>query len=805
MGLISRTHNGTGPETASSAVPFRSKEKLKKNKHVHCKHRRQWCPPSRTSLMLAVSCGTLFLLYRMAHLSFMVGKGLADQSDERIMEQKWQPPLVTWPHQDQDPHRRHLFLKDKTPPPQQPDDKTATSLIIPCQCSTLILVDPCSIPDQTLEEWAQTRTGIKFSKHTPACPDAARNDMHVILPFGNLDSQTIHDAYCSVKCQDYPTSKVNIYVYQDGDNDNKSLVLPQICDNNNILEVKPPVATLAMKKNIDTEHEFEQKANKWAALVMKDYQHKSWSSSSSSVSYNVICFHSKDHAGPGGAKYWAFRLVQANANANDIIVVMDGDDEFNTPKALQIINRKYLETSAWMTYGSYQGKYSEQTKDIPTNYREGNETWNPRKESPSWRFGHPRTFKAHLLQHVSRKDFTFRDGSWLIKATDRGFFYRMSEVSGVDQVGYIPQAIYKYKWSAKSSTIALVPKEMQRAHLQHVVSLAPSTPVILPIHVVLVCWGRVYILKDQLEWLQYQDMAEKHQMVIHLLSNNPETKPEVFKTVAEFEKQQRDGQFKDYVPVKIKVVENQVNWHTFSRFIYTNELRQTEPMDFVVFVDDNQFFPPNFVSSLLTYFKPRGMTTWYGKTFSTRETGMPDFGNPVITWENLMRGELELDAFAYGGPGGSVFDVNLWLLELQLMRLKRDLKGYHQLDDLWASFVIDALLGWEMRRQPALPIDIANCHQGIYQETVFRGLPEKQVQRLRQMNARMKEHPHSVATFPNKTVAKASMFADLTTRFFWHVDRFDGKPWQPNKNTVEQLDMVGISPIRRPKPVFSNI
>jgi hypothetical protein len=143
---------------------------------------------------------------------------------------------------------------------------------------------------------------------------------------------------------------------------------------------------------------------------------------------------------------------------------------------------------------------------------------------------------------------------------------------------------------------------MQQAQLQHVVSLTPSKRVILPIHVVLVCRGRVYILKDQLGWLQHQDSAEKHQMVIHLPSSNPETKPEVYQAMADFEKKQRDGQFKDYVPVKIKVVENQVNWHTLSRFVYTNEFRKTEPMDFAVFVDDDQFSPPNFVLSLLTFF-----------------------------------------------------------------------------------------------------------------------------------------------------------------------------------------------------------
>jgi hypothetical protein len=734
----------------------------------------------------------------------------AVQSDERIMEQKWQPPLVTWPHQDQDPNRRHLFLKDSLSPPhpQQPDDKTTLSSVIPCQCSTLISVDPCSLPDQTLEEWARSRIGIKFSKHTPACPGGARNDMHIILPFSNLDSQTIHDAYCSVKCQDYPTSKVTIYVYQDGDNANKSLVLPQICDHNNIVELKPPVAALAMTTYTDTEHVFEQMANQWATVVMKDYQHRGLSSSSSSSleSPNAICFHSEDHAGPGGAKYWAFHLVQTNANANDVIVVVDGDDELNTPKALQIINRKYLEMSAWMTYGSHRGKYWDNTQDIPTNYREGKEPWNPRKESPSWMFGHPRTFKAHLLQHVSRKDFTFRDGSWLIKATDRGFFYRMLEVAGVDRVGYIPEATYKYKWSATWSTFAQVPEEMQQAQLEHIVSLTPSKRVILPIHVVLVCWGRGFLLKDQLEWLQHQDLAERQKMIIHLLSYNPETSPEIYQTVADFEKKQQDGQFKDCVPVKIKVVENQVNWHTFSRFVYTNELRQTEPMDFVIFVDDDQFFPPNFVSSLLSYSKPRGMTTWYGKTFSTTKTGIADFGNSKITCGDLLRGDLELDTFAYNGPGGSVFDVNLWLFEHQLTRLNGDLKGYHQFDDLWVSYVMDALLGWEMRWQSSIPVDISNCHRGIYDKTVFLSLPEEQVQRLKQMNTAMKEHPQSVATFLNKTLAnaKASMFADLTTRFFWHVDRFDGKPWQPNKDTIERLDMVDMSPILRPKPDVSN-
>ncbi|CAB9497318.1 Glycosyl transferase [Seminavis robusta] len=726
------------------------------------------------------------------------------QSDDRIKEHKWQPPYIQLPGQEEDPHRQHLFWGD--------DDYTTMSKqkqlpnnLKPCKCSTPITVDPCSLPDRSFEDWVKTRMGTGFSKHTPACPDAARHDMHVVLPFANLDANTIHDAYCSVQCQDYPSDKVTIYVYQDG-GDEKSL-LPPICGTNAVLELDPPVKVSEMTSNQQEDEKFEEKAKEWAEQVMNNFDQKLASKRHGSVA-NVVCLKSREHSGPGGAKYWAFRLVQAKANANDVVVVLDGDDEFYTPKALQIINRKYVEMSAWMTYGSYHGKYSEQTKGIPGKYLEGGETWNPRKENPSWRFGHTRTFKTHLLRRVTRKDFTFKDGSWLIKATDRGFVYRMLEVSGFDRVGYIEQAIYKYKWSASSSTQAQIPKEMRVAQLQHVVDMEPSKRVSLPIHVIIVCWGRVFMLKDQLTWLQHQNLTKNRQIILHLLGNNPDTNPDIHRAVREFKQKQQDGKFEGVIPLQIRIVENKVNWHAFSRFIYTNELRKTEPMDLVVFVDDDQFWFPDFLSALLTYFKPRGMTTWYGKTFpnTDQQTGKADYWTSGILWKYIMRGETELASFTYGGPGGSVFDINLWLFGQQLMRLQRDLQQYYEFDDLWASYIIDAMLGWELRRSPwPVPIDIANCDHPIYNETIFPSLPEKQAARIRQMNADMQVQLRAVATFSDNTTAntKSGMFDDLCTRYYWHVNRPDGKEWRPNKLTVERSNVIGKSPILRPIPAVS--
>ena len=54
--------------------------------------------------------------------------------------------------------------------------------------------------------------------------------------------------------------------------------------------------------------------------------------------------------------------------------------------------------------------------------------------------------------------------------------------------------------------------------------------------------------------------------------------------------------------------------------------------------------------------------------------------------------------------GGSIFDANLWLLARQLRHLAGDLSSWARIEDLWASYVIDALLGWDIRRSYLLHI-----------------------------------------------------------------------------------------------------
>jgi hypothetical protein len=439
----------------------------------------------------------------------------------------------------------------------------------------------------------------------------------------------------------------------------------------------------------------------------------------------------EQHLGTAGGQYWAFRLVGYVAGPNDIVMVLNGDDELSSPNSLQVINDKYVDDGVWFSYGSYQGEYSEQTKPIPdemTVIETDNMTrvpFNPRKDEPTWRFGHPRTFKAHLTTRMTRKDFTYKDGSWLLKSTDRGFVYRMLELSGVDRVGYIADVIYKYNCSKALSTID---ENTGDAHLQHVKDLEPSSILHLPIHVVLVCWGRIYTLGHQLQWLQEQTGLKGRSITLHLLNNNADERKTVDNIAAKFLKWEISANLgPGTLPLQVSIVHNTENWHAFSRFLYVDVLRRQAPIDSVIFLDDDQHWLPTFVSSLIDGHKPKGMTTWYGKNFEKdSNTGFVTFWRSTVTWTDILYFDApKVTSFTYDGPGGSIFDTNLWLFGHQLLRLKHEMKEYFSFDDVWVSYVLDALLGWEQRRLlNSVPIDILKANHQTYGH-IFEEMPER--------------------------------------------------------------------------------
>ena len=68
----------------------------------------------------------------------------------------------------------------------------------------------------------------------------------------------------------------------------------------------------------------------------------------------------------------------------------------------------------------------------------------------------------------------------------------------------------------------------------HVRNMAPSEPIELPVHVILLAWKRVYLLPKQLVWLQNQEHLGRRHIHLHIINNNPMLVAEIDRIVEQF-------------------------------------------------------------------------------------------------------------------------------------------------------------------------------------------------------------------------------------------------------------------------------
>ena len=133
----------------------------------------------------------------------------------------------------------------------------------------------------------------------------------------------------------------------------------------------------------------------------------------------------------------------AKLDANDVVVLLDGDDWFPNKTVLQNLNRVYNSEACDMTYGSYveypsgiKGKFAKQVPhDIVENllYRES-----------EWMTSHLRTFKHSLWQKIDNKDFVYSQTQKFYKASwDLAFMFPMLEMAG-HKAHYVDEVMYVY-------------------------------------------------------------------------------------------------------------------------------------------------------------------------------------------------------------------------------------------------------------------------------------------------------------------------------------------------------------------------
>ena len=133
-------------------------------------------------------------------------------------------------------------------------------------------------------------------------------------------------------------------------------------------------------------------------------------------------------------------LLLREADDQDVIVHLDGDDWFYTDHALAQIADEYREGDCWATYGNYVTQPSGtpsvcQPKVPELSYRDHIRT--------GWIFSHARTFKKFLWDKILVGSLLDSNGVMFSSACDVAIFCPVLEMAG-DKVKYIETPLYVY-------------------------------------------------------------------------------------------------------------------------------------------------------------------------------------------------------------------------------------------------------------------------------------------------------------------------------------------------------------------------
>ncbi len=164
-------------------------------------------------------------------------------------------------------------------------------------------------------------------------------------------------------------------------------------------------------------------------------------------------------------------IARSDAEPEDVIVVLDGDDWFASPNALRIIADAYARHNCWMTYGSWLSNLPDQGDEpdgVWPAYPPG--TVNFRKVR--WLATAVRTWKKWLWDHLDDSDLRDASGQYFRVSEDQAVMLPMLELSGTDRARHIPDILMIYNKMNPAASSLVMGEDMQR-HALYLEMLPP--------------------------------------------------------------------------------------------------------------------------------------------------------------------------------------------------------------------------------------------------------------------------------------------------------------------------------------------
>lgn len=123
-------------------------------------------------------------------------------------------------------------------------------------------------------------------------------------------------------------------------------------------------------------------------------------------------------------------IKEMDADDEDVIVSLDGDDWFFNNSVLTRLDEIYEQEDCWLTYGSYVVYPSGHDSTFHvTPYPEETIKNGDYRKDPQWRASHLRTFKHKLANKLEREDMLDEDGTFYDMAYDQALMYPMLEMA----------------------------------------------------------------------------------------------------------------------------------------------------------------------------------------------------------------------------------------------------------------------------------------------------------------------------------------------------------------------------------------
>ena len=221
------------------------------------------------------------------------------------------------------------------------------------------------------------------------------------------------------------------------------------------------------------------------------------------------------------------------------------------------------------------------------------------------------------------------------------------------------------------------------------------------LHIILATYNRNQYMHKVIDSLENQKNKNIH---LHVLYNNTDKNVQ----------KELDNILNSHKKIKITLHRYGVNYHCISRIFLIKKLLNTFLMDYVVIFDDDQIHYPFWTEQLLKLCKPLSTLSWYGKIFDNI-----DYWNNGADKEKILKyADIEykkkdhIDKFKYFGPGGCIFDVNLFYFN-EIFDYNKYYNNIYKIDDIWLSFIFDKYLNISLNRMMYHPLECADRNDNI--------------------------------------------------------------------------------------------